>query len=82
MLARRSAICLENSIGLTKLYSAMNEGAYIDLKALHRKLDEAIADRYSWPRSIAQDDKLLVAGLTDLNRQIINGERDYKPFED
>ncbi|MEJ7744103.1 MAG: hypothetical protein WKF73_17120 [Nocardioidaceae bacterium] len=55
-------------------------GAFVDLKALHRELDEAVADCYGWPRSIAQDDKELVERLTDLNRQIVEGERDYDPF--
>ena len=35
--------CASNT---TKLYNAMDEGAYVDLKALHRELDEAVADCY------------------------------------
>ena len=82
MLDRRSAICMEHNIGLTKLYNAMDDGAYTDLKQLHRALDEVIADCYGWPRSVAQDDKSLVANLTDLNRQITYGERYYNPFRE
>ncbi len=80
LLARRSVLCLEHNVGLTKLYNAMDEGAYADLLALHRELDEAVADCYGWPKSVAQSDKELVARLTDLNRQIVEGERDYAPF--
>lgn len=80
LLARRSELCLEHDVGLTKLYNAMDEGAYADLKALHRELDEAVADCYGWPKAVAQDDKALVARLTELNRQIVEGERDYRPF--
>lgn len=80
LLERRSALCLEHDVGLTKLYNAMDEGAYADLKALHRRLDEAVADCYGWPKSVAQDDKELVRRLTELNRQITAGERTYDPF--
>jgi hypothetical protein len=80
LLARRSEICLAGDIGLTKLYNAMDDGAYADLKALHRELDEAVAACYGWPKSIAQNDAELVARLTELNRQISTGERPYEPF--
>jgi hypothetical protein len=80
LLARRSEICLSENIGLTTLYNAMDDGAYTDLKALHRALDEAVAACYGWPKSIAQDDAELVTRLTELNRQISTGERDYAPF--
>ncbi len=81
LLARRSELCLEHNVGLTKLYNAMDEGAYTDLKALHRELDEAVTDCYGWPKAIAQDDKELVVRLTEVNRQIVEGEREYHPFE-
>src|SRR5665811_2179951 len=77
----RSALCMEHQVGLTKLYNAMDDGAYADLKALHKELDEAVADCYGWPKSVAQDDKELVRHLTELNRQIIEGERAYAPFD-
>jgi hypothetical protein len=80
LLARRSELCIEHDIGLTKLYNAMDEGAFADLKVLHRELDEAVADCYGWPKAIAQDDRELVARLTELNRQIVEGEREYHPF--
>lgn len=49
-------------------------------QALHRELDEAVVAGYGWPRSIAQDDGELVTRLTELNRQITTGEREYHPF--
>jgi hypothetical protein len=80
LLARRSEICLAENIGLTKLYNAMDDGAYTDLKQLHRELDEAVAACYGWPKSIAQDDAEIVKRLTELNREIVEGRRGYHPF--
>jgi len=56
LLARRSEICLSEQIGLTTLYNQVDDGAYVDLKRLHRALDEAVADCYGWPANVAQDD--------------------------
>lgn len=80
LLARRTQICTAEQIGLTKLYNAVDEGAWTDLAALHRDLDEAVAECYGWPRSVAQDDRELVRRLTSLNRDIIEGSRPYDPF--
>jgi hypothetical protein len=80
LLARRTEICTSEQIGLTKLYNAVDDGAYADLTALHRELDEAVADCYGWPRSIAQDDAELVRRLTERNREIAEGSRPYDPF--
>jgi hypothetical protein len=80
LLACRSEICQDEQIGLTKLYNAVDDGAYADLKALHRELDTAVADCYGWPKSVAKDDQEIVHRLTELNRQIATGERDYRPF--
>ena len=80
LLARRSEICLAENIGLTRLYNAVDDGAWTDLKALHRELDVAVADCYGWPASVAQDDRELVRRLTELNREISEGRREYAPF--
>jgi hypothetical protein len=80
LLARRSEICLVEQIGLTKLYNLVDDGAYTDLKALHRELDVAVADCYGWPVSVAQDDAEIVRRLTALNREIAEGRRPYAPF--
>ena len=59
----------------------MEDGGYADLEAPHKRLDEAIADCYGWPKSVAQADKELVRRLAELNRQISEDERPYHPFE-
>lgn len=80
LYARRSALCIEHGIGLTKLYNLMDDGGFADLKALHRELDVAVAAAYGWPASVAQDPDELVARLTERNREIVEGERPYSPF--
>ncbi len=80
LLARRSEICTAEGIGLTTLYNRLDEGAYTDLKALHRALDEAVAAAYGWPKAIAQDPDELVRRLAALNAQITTGTRPYAPF--
>lgn len=47
----------------------VDEGAWVDLKDLHRELDVAVADCYGWPAAVAQDD-----------REISEGRREYSPF--
>ena len=42
LYARRSEICLERQIGLTKLYNRVDDGAWRDLRDLHAELDEAV----------------------------------------
>ena len=77
---RRSELCIEHGMGLTKLYNLMEEGGFADLAALHRRLDEAVAAAYGWPRSVAQDPEQIVSRLTALNREIVEGGRAYDPF--
>lgn len=81
LLARRTEICATEDIGLTKLYNAVDEGAWADLKALHRELDVAVAACYGWPASVAQDDREIVRRLSELNRDISEGRREYAPFK-
>ncbi|MBX3116357.1 MAG: class I SAM-dependent DNA methyltransferase [Microbacteriaceae bacterium] len=80
LYARRSALCIEHEIGLTRLYNLMDDGAFTDLAALHRRLDESVAAAYGWPKSVAQDAPELVRRLTELNRQISQGDHAYNPF--
>jgi hypothetical protein len=58
----------------------VEEGAYEDLKALHRKLDEAVAEAYGWPKAVARDDDEMVRRLLELNREISAAKRQYDPF--
>ena len=80
VVARRQEICVERQIGLTKLYNEVDDGAYADLAALHRQLDEAVAVAYGWPKSVAHDPDETNARLLELNRAIAAGERPYDPF--
>jgi hypothetical protein len=80
LYARRSELCIEHNLGLTKLYNLMDDGAFTDLAALHKALDVAVAAAYGWPASAAQDAAELVRRLTELNREISEGERQYDPF--
>lgn len=80
LMHRRAELCVQLQAGLTKLYNAMDEGAYTDLKQLHRQLDESVAAAYGWPAAVAQDDQELVRRLTQLNREIAEGQRAYQPF--
>jgi hypothetical protein len=80
LVTRRSDICAEEQIGLTKLYNLMEEGAFVDLRELHRQLDTAVVAAYGWPRSISQDADETNRHLLALNREIATGQRFYAPF--
>ena len=80
LIARRSEICLTENIGLTKLYNQVDDGAWADLRDLHRRLDEAVAAAYGWPRKVAHDPDETNRRLLELNRDIAAGKIDYRPF--
>ncbi|HEX6077069.1 MAG TPA: type IIL restriction-modification enzyme MmeI [Micromonosporaceae bacterium] len=80
VIARRQEICAAEGFGLTKLYNLVDDGAYQDLKKLHRELDEAVATAYGWPREVAQDGDEVVRRLLVLNQEIASGVRAYAPF--
>ena len=82
LIARRSEICLERQIGLTKLYNEVDDGAYRDLRELHVALDEAVAAAYGWPSSAAHDPQESTRRLLELNRAIAGGEVEYHPFDE
>ena len=80
LIPRRQEICAQRQIGLTKLYNEVDEGAYRDLRDLHRKLDEAVAAAYGWPKAAAHDPAESNRRLLELNRQIAAVEIEYRPF--
>ncbi len=80
IIERRQEICAQDGLGLTNLYNSVEEGAYQDMKALHLKLDEAVAEVYQWPKAVAHNDDEMVQRLLKLNREIAAGERTYDPF--
>lgn len=81
LIARRNEICFEQEIGLTRLYNQVDDGAWTDLRDVHRSLDEAVAAAYGWPRAVAHDSDETNRRLLDLNRAIAAGEIDYRPFD-
>lgn len=80
VVEQRQKICATENFGLTRLYNLVDEGAYADLKALHRELDEAVTAAYGWPKAVAQDSEELVIRLLQLNKEIAAGQRPYAPF--
>lgn len=80
VIERRSAICLDNGIGLTTLYNQVDEGAWEDLRDLQGALDAAVCKAYGWPASVADDPEESNARLLELNREIVAGRVTYDPF--
>ena len=80
MIERRQAVCVERGIGLTALYNEVDDGAYADLRKLHRQLDRAVTGAYGWPASAAADSDDVNRRLLDLNRRIAAREVVYSPF--
>ena len=82
LLERRGEICVGQEIGLTTLYNQVDEGAWVNLKALHKKLDEAVAAAYGWPAAVAADPDETCRRLLALNHAIASGEVAYAPFHE
>lgn len=80
IIERRSEICIQQQVGLTQLYHQVGDGAWADLRQLHRELDEMIVRAYGWPASVASDAAESNARLLALNDEIARGEREYAPF--
>jgi hypothetical protein len=76
IIARQQNICNANHFGLTTLYNAIDEGAYTDLRAMHRELDEEVAAAYGWPKTAAHDAHEIVQRLLILNQEIADGTRE------
>lgn len=80
VLALRDQLAAQDGLGLTQLYNAVDDGAYVALSQAHRALDEAVVGAYRWPTAAAQDDADLVRRLGELNTAIANGAITYQPF--
>lgn len=79
LLAMRSALCAEHAIGLTVLYNRLDDGAFDQLRSLHRKLDLAVIAAYGWQPALLADTSERNRQLYELNRQITAGEySDYR----
>jgi MmeI, DNA-methyltransferase domain/MmeI, N-terminal domain/MmeI, target recognition domain/MmeI, helicase spacer domain len=77
LIRRRSALCQERGIGLTKLHHEFDEGLHDDLRQLQHELDEAVATAYGWPESAAVDPEESNRRLAELNAAIARGDVDY-----
>jgi hypothetical protein len=80
LLTVRSRLCVEHQLGLTKLYNAMDEGAFQDLATAHRTLDLVVLDAYGWPASLLDDLSVCNRLLYELNAEIVANRRPYAPF--
>jgi len=77
LLAVRSALCAEYTIGLTVLYNRLDDGAFDELRSLHRELDFAVIATYGWEAAMLADMRERNRRLYELNRQIARGEVAY-----
>jgi len=80
LLALRNQLTARDELGLTRLYNAVDEGAYVALSNAHRRLDEAVVTLYGWPKAAAQDATDLVRRLGELNTAVATGAIAYQPF--
>jgi hypothetical protein len=70
----RSVLCAKHAIGLTVLYNRLDDGAFDELRSLHRKLDLAVIAAYGWEATLLADTSERNRRLYEFNRQIIAGE--------
>lgn len=77
---RRGEIAESDRCGLTDLYNIVDDGGYIEISRLHKKLDEAVAGCYGWPKPVAHDDPEILKRLSDLNLRIAANKVEYRPY--
>jgi hypothetical protein len=80
LIAARQAITVREGIGLTDFYNAVDEGAWQEVAALHRRLDEATLAAYGYPATLRDDPLELKARLATLHADIHSGRLRYAPF--
>jgi len=80
LLTLRDQLAAQDGLGLTQLYNAVDDGAYVALRKAHLRLDEAVVSTYRWPKTVAQDDVDLVRRLGELNTAVATVATDYQPF--
>lgn len=79
IVTARRAACDSSGRGLTKVYNAMDDGAYVDLARAHRDLDLAVMACYGLPVALLDDRSALVDALFDLNAAAA-ADPTYDPF--
>lgn len=66
----RKKVCMERKIGLTTLYNEMLiNKKHLELRALHRDLDEKVAMMYNFPLEYLNDEKAIIDFLSKLNKK-------------
>jgi restriction-modification enzyme MmeI-like protein len=80
LIAMREALCVEADVGLTTLYNRLDEGAYDELRTLHRELDLAVIAAFGWEASVLEDVRERNLRLYDLNARTLSGDLPYTPF--
>ncbi|MDD2818718.1 MAG: hypothetical protein PHN51_09610 [Candidatus Nanopelagicales bacterium] len=79
IVTERSAACQSLGKGLTAVYNAMDEGAFVNLKKAHDDLDRAVLACYGLPASLIKDRPALLSALFDLNEKAA-ADSIYDPF--
>lgn len=79
IVLERRAACDKLGRGLTAVYNAMDDGAYVDLARAHRDLDLAVMACYGLPVALLDDRSALVDALFDLNAAAA-ADPTYDPF--
>ncbi|MCW9065789.1 MAG: hypothetical protein OQJ78_05780 [Ignavibacteriaceae bacterium] len=68
--AYRKGFCQRKKVGLTTLYNQMLlEKKHLELRSLHKQLDEAVAELYDFPKEDLEDEQKILSFLLNLNRQ-------------
>jgi hypothetical protein len=80
LLDLRGTLCQEHQVGLTRLYNAVDEGAFNALRDAHVALDLAVVAAYDWSSALLKDIRARNRALFDLNAAILAGEVPYAPF--
>lgn len=86
VVAERTRACAKlvsqgkKQAGLTAVYNAMDEGAFADLRAAHKRLDEAVCRSYGWPTAVLEDRSEIVDRLYLLNAEVAADPSGYTPF--
>ncbi|MDO8731915.1 MAG: hypothetical protein Q7L55_04990 [Actinomycetota bacterium] len=79
IVTERRAACESHGKGLTAVYNAMDEGAFVNLKKAHDDLDRAVLACYGLPASLIKDRPALLSALFDLNERAA-ADSAYDPF--
>ena len=79
IVTERRVACDASGLGLTRVYNAMDDGAYTGLRKAHDDLDRAVLACYGLPTSLFADRPALLSALFDLNERAA-ADPTYDPF--